>query len=70
MLGNQVTPIKVVLDGKSHRVAVPMEVVAFAAKPGATLTLQLVATTVLYAKPALGGTVTFSTIRVSVPTVK
>ena len=42
----------------------------FAAKPGATLTLQLVATTVLYAKPALGGTVTFSTIRVSVPTVK
>jgi ABC-2 type transport system ATP-binding protein len=70
VLGNQVTPIKVVLDGKSHRLTVPMEVVAFAAKPGATLTLQLVATTVLYAKPALGGSVRFSTIRVSVPTVK
>jgi ABC-2 type transport system ATP-binding protein len=70
VLGNQVTPIKIVLDGKPHRLTVPLEVVAFAAKPGATLTLQLVATTVLYAKPALGGTLTFSSIRVSVPTVK
>ena len=70
VLGNQITPIKVVLDGRSHRATVPMEAVAFAAKPGAKLTLQLVATTVLYAKPALGGTVRFSTIRVSIPTVE
>ena len=70
VLGNQVTPIEITLDGQNHTVKVPLEVVAFTAKPGATLTLQLTPTTVAYAPPQLGGTVTFDTIAVSLPTVE
>ena len=43
--------------------------VAFTAKPGAHLTLQLVATTVAYAQPRLGGTIDFSAVRITLPTV-
>ena len=43
MLGNQITPIVVKPDGKEQTTTVPLEMVAFTAKPGAKLTLQLVA---------------------------
>ena len=69
MLGNQITPIEVTLDGQTHTVTVPLEMVAYAAPPGQHLTLQLVATTVAYALPRLGGTVTFDQIDISLPTV-
>ena len=62
VLGNQVTPIAVTLDGAQHTATVPLEIVAYAGKPGDRLTLQLVATTVAYATPRLGGTITFSGI--------
>ena len=52
VLGNQITPIEVTLDGKAHTTTVPLEMVAFTAKPGAHLTLQLVATTAAYAQAA------------------
>jgi ABC-2 type transport system ATP-binding protein len=68
VLGNQITPIAVVLDGQPHTLTVPLEVVAFTAKPGTTLTLQLVATTVAYAVPRLGGSVEFTDISVKLPT--
>ncbi len=68
VLGNQVTPIAVELDGANHQLEVPLEVVAFAAKPGAALTLQIVATTVAYTLPRLGGTITFDQIAISLPT--
>lgn len=67
VLGNQVTPVPVHLNGRVHTVSLPLEVVAFTATPGARLTLQLVATTVAYAVPRLGGTVAFSRITVSLP---
>lgn len=70
VVGNQITPIEVVLDGKTHRTSVSMEAIAFEAAPGAKLTLQLVATTVLYAKPALGGSVHFAQIGLEIPTVR
>ncbi len=69
VVGNQITPIQVTLDGKSHAVEIPLETIAFAAEPGAKLTLQLVASTVSYAKPQFGGTVKFSRIELTVPTV-
>jgi ABC-2 type transport system ATP-binding protein len=69
VLGNQITPIKVTLDGKEHTVTVPLEMVVFTAKPGARLTLQLVATTVSYATPRLGGTIDFDSVNVELPTV-
>jgi ABC-2 type transport system ATP-binding protein len=68
VLGNQITPIALTLDGTSHTTTVPLEIVAFTAKPGAHLTLQLVATTTGYALPRLGGTVTFNAILVQLPT--
>ncbi|MEO6123234.1 MAG: CocE/NonD family hydrolase [Ilumatobacteraceae bacterium] len=67
VLGNQITPIDVVLDGAPHTVTVPLEAVAFTLHPGATLTLQLVASTVIYAQPQTGGSITFASIDVSLP---
>jgi ABC-2 type transport system ATP-binding protein len=68
VVGNQVTPIDVTLDGQRHDVTVPMEIVSYAT-PG-QLTLQLVATTVAYAKPQLGGSVTFDRVHVEIPTAQ
>ncbi|MEI7617670.1 MAG: alpha/beta fold hydrolase [Actinomycetota bacterium] len=68
VLGNQITPIAVTLDGQPHTVTVPLEVVAFTAHPGTSVTLQLVATTVAYAQPRLGGSIDFSAISISIPT--
>lgn len=67
VLGNQITPIEVVLDGKSHTVTVALEAVAFTLHPGATLTLQLVASTVAYVQPQFGGSITFDSIEISLP---
>ena len=69
VLGNQITPIAVTLDGASHTATVPLEWVAFDAKARSTITLQLVATTVAYAPPRLGGQVDFTSIDISLPVV-
>jgi ABC-2 type transport system ATP-binding protein len=69
VVGNQVTPIEVVLDGSEHTVEADLEVIAQRIEPGQTLTLQLVATTVSYAHPRLGGEITFSDIVVELPVV-
>lgn len=68
VLGNQITPIPLVLDGASHELTIPLEVVAFTLEPGASLTLQIVATTTAYGEPRLGGSVTFTAIDVVLPT--
>ena len=68
VVGNQVTPVPVTLDGRSHTVTVPLETVAYTAMPGTTLELQLVSTTVAYATPRLGGSVHFARIGVVLPT--
>jgi ABC-2 type transport system ATP-binding protein len=60
VLGNQITPIDVTLDGKSHTTTVPLEMVAFTTKPGGSLLLQIVATTVAYAQPRLGGSISMT----------
>lgn len=68
VVGNQVTPVPVELDGEEHTVEVDLEVVAQHVRPGDRLTLQLVATTPAYATPRLGGSVTVSAIDLSLPT--
>ncbi len=68
VLGNQITPIPVELDGKLHTTSIPLEMVVFSATRGATLTLQLTTSTAAYAQPRLGGRVKFTTIDVSLPT--
>jgi ABC-2 type transport system ATP-binding protein len=70
VLGNQITPIDVTLDGRTHTTTVPLEVVVQALTPGHPLTLQLVASTVAYAKPRLGGTVSFERVHVSLPVAR
>lgn len=67
-VGNQITPIEVTLDGEDHTAEVELEVVARSLTPDSELTLQLVATTVAYAEPRLGGSVTFEAVDVSLPT--
>jgi ABC-2 type transport system ATP-binding protein len=69
VVGNQVTPIPVVLDGKERTTTVPLEWIAFDLTPGSSVTLQLVATTVAYGQPRLGGSVQFDQARVALPVV-
>jgi ABC-2 type transport system ATP-binding protein len=69
VLGNQITPIEVTLDGRSHTTSVPLEMIAFTGKPDAHIELQLVATTVAYAQPRLGGSVDFTHIHIALPVV-
>jgi ABC-2 type transport system ATP-binding protein len=68
VVGNQVTPVPVILDGRSHSVTLPLETVVYTASQGSSLELQLVATTVAYITPRLGGSVDFARIRVVLPT--
>lgn len=60
--------MKVEADGASHTLTVPLELVVFSATAGSKLTLQLVASTVAYAQPRLGGSVDFAAIAVELPT--
>lgn len=69
VLDNQITPVALELDGEEHSVEVPLEVVSYAAAAGSTITLQLVATTVAYATPRLGGVVDLSSIELELPVV-
>ena len=68
VIGNQITPIKVTLDGQDHSVTVPLEAIAFTGKAGAHVILQIVATTTAYVQPRLNGTVSFNAIHLSLPT--
>jgi ABC-2 type transport system ATP-binding protein len=68
VLGNQITPIRLRLDGRRRTVTTALEVVAHSLPRGGRLTLQLVATTVAYAEPQLGGSVRFRRIHIELPT--
>ncbi|MCB0975980.1 MAG: hypothetical protein KDB02_00845, partial [Acidimicrobiales bacterium] len=69
VVGNQITPVPVTLDGKPHKLTIPLETVAHRVRAGDKLTLQVVATTVAYAQPRLGGSVDFDDITVAYPLV-
>ena len=70
VLGNQVTPIKVELDGAEHSTSVPLEWISHTLAPGESVTLQLVATTVAYSAPQLGGRIEFTKVHVELPIAK
>lgn len=70
VLGNQITPIPVELDGEPHELTLPLETISHMAPAGSSITLQLVATTVAYATPQLGGSVEVESIRVALPVVE
>ncbi|MFM7067967.1 MAG: CocE/NonD family hydrolase [Actinomycetes bacterium] len=70
IVGQQITPIPLRLDGARHDTTVDLEMISFHVRPGTSLTLQLVATCTAYATPRLGGSVTFSGIDLQLPTVR
>jgi ABC-2 type transport system ATP-binding protein len=70
VLNNQITPVPVTLDGRSHTATIPLESVSYTAHAGTSLELQLVATTVAYVTPRLGGTIGLSRVKLVLPTVK
>lgn len=67
VLGNQVTPIEVILDGTTQTVTVPLEAVAHHLDAGSSVTLQLVATTTAYSEPRMGGQIDFASVEVALP---
>ncbi|GAY14233.1 CocE/NonD family hydrolase [Mycobacterium sp. shizuoka-1] len=69
VLGNQVTPILVTLDGTEHTVSVPLEMVAQTLKPGQKVTLQLFGSSASYRAVGALGTLTVSDLQLSLPTV-
>ncbi len=69
VVGNQITPIVVELDGASHSVDVDLEMIAQSLAAGESLQLQIVATTALFPLPQLGGSIEFQSIDVELPVV-
>ncbi|MGV0718588.1 CocE/NonD family hydrolase [Mycolicibacterium sp. XJ662] len=68
VIGNQVTPIPVMLDGKTHTVKVPLEPVAHTLAPGQTVTVQIVASAITYQTPWTLGEVRISNLTLTLPT--
>jgi len=70
VLGSLVTPVPVTLDGETHIITIDLEPVAHTLRPGESVTLQLVSSAGLYETivPSFG-TLTVSSMQVSVPTV-
>lgn len=69
VLGNQVTPILVTLDGTERTVSVPLEMVAQTLKPGQKVTLQLFGSSASYRAVGSLGELTVSDMELSLPTV-
>ena len=70
VLGNQVTPIAVTLDGLPHTVSRSLEAIAAAIDPGAHDTLQIVGGSSVYGPVRSAGSVALKRIRLSMPSVR
>jgi ABC-2 type transport system ATP-binding protein len=68
VVGNQATPIPVTLDGQPHTITRSLEAVAASAPAGAKYTLQLIGGTMLYGPVRSAGAITFSSIKLELPT--
>jgi len=69
VLGNQVTPIVLTLDGKRHQITLPLEAVVFSAKAGSKVILQITPSSNAYAPGQFGGSVNFAKIQIELPLV-
>jgi ABC-2 type transport system ATP-binding protein len=56
------------LDGQTHTVSIPLEMVAATLQPGQTVTLQLVASAALYETITSLGQLKVSNMQLSLPT--
>jgi ABC-2 type transport system ATP-binding protein len=68
VLGNQVTPIPVTLDGQTHTISEPLEMVAATLNPGQKVTLQIVASAADYETITSLGQLDVSSMTLSLPT--
>jgi ABC-2 type transport system ATP-binding protein len=69
VLGNQVTPIPIALDGASHTITRSLEGVAASVTPGSKYRLQLTGGSQVYGPARTAATVTVSTVHVELPTI-
>ncbi len=69
VLGNQVTPIPITLDGAVHTVTKSLEIIAATDKPHEEFTLQIAASTVAYETQRATGAVDLSRVHIVLPTV-
>lgn len=69
VLGHQITPLAVKLNGKPQTVKVPLETISGSLKKGKKFTLQLVAQSSAYDVFPKEGSVTFSKVKVALPVV-
>jgi ABC-2 type transport system ATP-binding protein len=70
VLGNQVTPIAVVLDGREHSVSAQLEIVSGHLARGSSFTVQLVAQSSIYNAFPVEGSIHFDRIGVALPAVQ
>jgi ABC-2 type transport system ATP-binding protein len=68
VVGNIVSPIPVVLDGKPQSVTVPMEDIAYTVGPNDSLTLQIVGSATAYEDFTAFGVIDVSGVDVTLPT--
>jgi ABC-2 type transport system ATP-binding protein len=66
-LGNQVTPIPVILDGTNRTVSRPLESIAAQAGPSSKLAVQIVPASLIYGTQRATGAVTFSSAKATLP---
>ena len=69
VVGNQVTPIPVTLDGASHTVKRPLEAIAASLSPASRLTLQVIGGSQVYGPVRGAGAVQIAKARLELPTV-
>jgi ABC-2 type transport system ATP-binding protein len=69
VVGNQITPFALKLNGKPQKVSIPMEEIAFHLRKGQRLRLQIVANSGAYDTFPKGGRVSFSKVRIGLPVV-
>ena len=67
VLGHQITPVPVTLDGQRHTLTLALEIVAAAMARGEHLTLQITPSTVAYQAQRAVGSIRFTSIRIVIP---
>lgn len=70
VLGHQITPVPLKLNGKKQSLKLPLEAVSASLSKGQKLTLQLVAQSSVYNVFPKGGSVTFRKVRIALPVVR
>lgn len=70
VIGNQVTPIPVTLDGQSHTVSIPLEPVAHTLDPGQRIRVQVFSWSAAHAASWSLGSLTVDEMRITLPTTQ